>query len=250
MIQVLADVSEIEAEDNGPFVRVALGAPEVCASLAAGRFVLADLGGLLREALFPARVEPQFLEVLVSPDHAIASLKPGVQVSIIGPLGNGYSIPAATRRLLLVADVPHVPVLLPLVALGAPWDRDITLLLAADTVAQLYPLRLLPPAVEVHIATTDGSAGRPGDLAGSFTELVGWADHICIAADPVSYPALARIVRERRVVPAVAFAEALVSPPMACGVGACQGCAVATNEGVRLACTDGPVFDLLDLHGR
>jgi len=250
MIQVLAEVSEVEAEGSGPFVRVTIGAPEVCASLAAGRFVLADLGGLLPEALFPARVEPERLEVLVSPDHPAASLEPGMKVSIVGPLGNGYRVPAAARRLLLAADAPHAPALLPLVPPGVAGDREITLLLAADTAAQLYPLRLLPPAVEVHISTTDGSAGRPGDLVGSFAELVDWADHICIAADPVSYPLLARIVWERRIVPTATFAEALVSPPMACGVGACQGCAVATNQGVRLACTDGPVFDLLDLLGR
>jgi hypothetical protein len=30
-------------------------------------------------------------------------------------------------------------------------------------------------------------------------------------------------------------------------VGACQGCAVQTAHGTRLACSDGPVFDLLEL---
>lgn len=30
---------------------------------------------------------------------------------------------------------------------------------------------------------------------------------------------------------------------MACGVGACLGCAVATKGGVRRCCADGPVFD-------
>ena len=54
-------------------------------------------------------------------------------------------------------------------------------------------------------------------------------------------------VREVRVGPGKHFAQALVVPPMACGVGACQGCAVQVERGVRLACTDGPVFDLLEL---
>ena len=30
---------------------------------------------------------------------------------------------------------------------------------------------------------------------------------------------------------------------MACGFGACYGCVVATVEGYRRVCLDGPVFD-------
>jgi NAD(P)H-flavin reductase len=31
--------------------------------------------------------------------------------------------------------------------------------------------------------------------------------------------------------------------PMACGFGACYGCVVATLDGYRRVCVDGPVFD-------
>ena len=250
MIQVLADIQEIEAVGNGPFVRVAIRAPEVCASLAAGRFVLVDLGGLLPEALFPSRIDRELFEVLVLPAHPASDLLPGAQVSVVGPLGNGYRVPAATRRLLLAADATHIPTLLPLVTPCGAEEPAVTLLLAADTAAQLYPLRLLPPAVEVYVSTADGSAGRQGGLACGFAGFVEWADHVCIAANAMSYPRLAQVVSERRLEPPAVFAEALVSPPMACGVGACQGCAVATTRGVQLACTHGPVFDLQDLRGQ
>ena len=65
--------------------------------------------------------------------------------------------------------------------------------------------------------------------------------------DPATYPAMAETVREIRVGPVRGFAQALVVHPMACGVGACQGCAVPVARGTKLACTDGPVFDLLEL---
>jgi NAD(P)H-flavin reductase len=58
---------------------------------------------------------------------------------------------------------------------------------------------------------------------------------------------MAEVVREVRIKPVKRFAQALIVPPMICGVGACQGCAVAVAGGFRLACTDGPVFDLLEL---
>ena len=57
----------------------------------------------------------------------------------------------------------------------------------------------------------------------------------------------ATIVREVRIGPSRRFAEALVVPSIAYGVGACRGCAVETSMGPKRACTDGPVFDLLEL---
>jgi dihydroorotate dehydrogenase electron transfer subunit len=34
---------------------------------------------------------------------------------------------------------------------------------------------------------------------------------------------------------------------MACGVGACRGCVVATRSGYKAVCSDGPVFDTSEL---
>ena len=99
----------------------------------------------------------------------------------------------------------------------------------------------------MHLVTDDGSAGHGGVARDLFSNLVRWADCVCIAADPATYPALAEIVRDVRLGPSERFAQALVAPPMVCGVGACQGCGVRTARGFKLACTDGPVFDLLEL---
>ncbi len=35
---------------------------------------------------------------------------------------------------------------------------------------------------------------------------------------------------------------------MACGIGACLCCVADTKDGHRCVCTDGPVFDALDLY--
>jgi dihydroorotate dehydrogenase electron transfer subunit len=43
------------------------------------------------------------------------------------------------------------------------------------------------------------------------------------------------------------FAQVALPGAMPCGVGTCQGCLVETRDGARLACRDGPVFDLRDL---
>ncbi|MYI82671.1 MAG: hypothetical protein F4056_04955 [Chloroflexi bacterium] len=43
--------------------------------------------------------------------------------------------------------------------------------------------------------------------------------------------------------------QALLEETMACGMGICYGCAIFPKRGgVRLCCTDGPMFDLRDLY--
>jgi dihydroorotate dehydrogenase electron transfer subunit len=245
MVQVDAQI--IDVASSGPFKQVALAAPVIAPGLAAGCFVLADLGGYLRAPLFPTHLEAETFETLVPPDHPAAALQPGATVNLIGPLGCGFEVDAAARRLLLVAATAHLPPLLPLTRPSLEQERSVTLLLSAPTAAELYPVRLLPPTLEVHIVTTDGSAGHGGSSLDLLPDLARWADTVCIADDPAIYPALAEIVRQVRVAPGRRFAQALVTPPMVCGVGACQGCAVEMRRGIRLACTDGPVFDLLEL---
>ncbi len=256
MIQINALITDVET--SSPFVQVVLTAPAIALGLAPGRFALADLGDYLRTPLFPAHIEADGFDVLVLPGHPAATLRPGDEVNLIGPLGRGYEVPKTASRLLLVADTVHLPVLLPLtqprnrVFQKKPgFSSSIALLLSAPTAAELYPIRLLPPALEVHVITADGSAGHQGSALDLFPNLVRWADCICIAplqqATPAAHLALAEIVREVRVRPAKRFAQVMVVPPMACGVGACQGCAVPVARGTKLACTDGPVFDLLEL---
>ena len=254
MVQTDALVTDMET--SGPFVRVVLTTPAIALGLSPGRFVLADLGGYLRTPLFPARIEAEGFDMLVPPAHPAATLRPGDEVNLIGPLGQGFEVPTTARRLLLVAGTTHLPVLLPLTQSRNRVFRkkpgfSIALLLSAPTSTALYPISHLPPALEVHVVTADGSAGHHGSALDLLPDLVRWADCVCIAPlhpdDPATYPALAEIVREVRLEPGHHFAQALVVPPMACGVGACQGCAVQTTRGTKLACTDGPVFDLLEL---
>lgn len=253
MVQTEALVTEMG--ESGPFTRVILSVPEIARQLSPGRFVLAHLGGYLRTPLFPARLEDEAFEALIPADHPAAALRPEATVDLIGPLGHGFEVPTTARRLLLVADTPYLPVLLPLTGQkpgfsageAAESGFSVALLLSAPTATQLPPLWLLPPALEVHLVTADGSVGHHGSPLDLFPDLVRWADCTCITSDVATYPALAQIVREVRVRPGHRFAQALVVPPMACGVGACQGCAVLAARGTRLACTDGPVFDLLEL---
>jgi hypothetical protein len=59
---------------------------------------------------------------------------------------------------------------------------------------------------------------------------------------------LQRHTRQTRFGASSGFLFGLAAPALLpCGVGACFGCALPTAAGPRLACTDGPVFDLMAL---
>ncbi|MGC9347271.1 MAG: hypothetical protein ACP5JG_03950 [Anaerolineae bacterium] len=220
----------------------------------AGAFVLADLGGPLREPLFPSLTDDLGFMTTVEPGHTLTRLLPGATVDLMGPLGRGFRVDDV-ERLLLVAEAPLLSLLRPLFQV-AP---SVALVVEATTRAQLPPPSRFPPALELTLVTRDGSAGYLGPLenedpapeglervGGRLRELLAWTECVCLACASDRYPALARMVGEVRFQLQHDFGQALVRVPMPCGVGACDVCRVATRRGERQACTDGPVFDLLD----
>lgn len=224
----------------------------------AGSYVLADLGGPVREPLFPSVVDDSGFCTVVPRGHAVTQLLPGTSVDVLGPLGHGFRLNSAgyvPDRLLLIAGTDDLPWLQPLYQ-AAP---AVALVVEATTRGRLPPPARFPPTLELTLVTRDGSTGYLGPIENDgpvpagveraqprVRELVAWAECICVAVDMARYPALARLVKDVRFQPQTDFAQALVRVPMPCGVGACQVCRVSTRHGERRACVDGPVFDLMD----
>lgn len=221
----------------------------------AGQFVLAECGGPLREALFPADVDAEGFTTLVPRGHPITRLLPGAQVDVLGPLGNGFHLDRV-QRLLLIAEADRLPPLRPLLN-AAP---AVTLVIEGPTRARLPAPDSLPPDVELTLVTLDGSLGYLGPLesqapapagrervAPLLAELIAWAERICLSCTRERYPALAELVRQTRLQPVARFAQALIHTEMPCGVGACDVCRIPTRHGEQHVCTDGPVFDLLEI---
>ena len=64
-------------------------------------------------------------------------------IDLFGPLGNGFSVQPASRNLLLVAGGTGIAPLYFLAQEALRRDCSVTLLLGAQTAAQLYPEHLL-----------------------------------------------------------------------------------------------------------
>jgi dihydroorotate dehydrogenase electron transfer subunit len=152
----------------------------------------------------------------------------GTRLVLRGPLGRGFNLPSNTHHVGLVAlrATPHR--LLPLADLA----------LTQGAAVALYTRSVpdfLPPEIEV--LPLDGLA-----------EALTWADFFAFDLAPAALPNLKKRfgLAPHTLLPVPA--QALVDVPMPCGgVAECGVCAVEARRGYRLACKEGPVFDLNEL---
>lgn len=171
---------------------------------------------------------------------------PGDLVEMVGPLGQGFEPRPRVEQMLLVAGGIGVAPLIWLAESLLAEGRRVTLVLGGRGAAQIYPPELLPPELEVVITTEDGSLGQRGRVTAPFGDLLGWCDQAFTCGPNPMFEAMHDVLRDSGQRKPV---QALLEETMACGMGICYACAVFPRRGgVRLVCTDGPMFDLRDLY--
>jgi len=167
-------------------------------------------------------------------------------LDIIGPLGNGFDISTTkTRR-----QVTHILVaggigVAPLVALAEtlPAKSKIYVLIGTSTKSHiLCEKEFKKLGAETLIATEDGSKGKKGLITERLKSLVPTISHklstIYACGPNAMLKEVSRLSKKNGVA-----CQILLEEYMACGVGACLGCAVMTKDGYKMVCKDGPVFD-------
>lgn len=194
-------------------------------------------------------------EVVGEGTKILSQRKPGEEIDLLGPLGNGFeycSRKIAVRRPILVAGGIGVAPLLLLaeqLALVRP-SRDalkIMVFIGARTKGQvLCEKEFKKIGCDVKIATDDGSAGYHGRVTALLEKQLAAMDcqlaTVYACGPQPMLKELDRICRENNV-PAQVSLEA----HMACGIGACLGCVVNTKNGYKRVCQDGPVFETENL---
>lgn len=166
--------------------------------------------------------------------------KAGTLLDIIGPLGNGFTLtPLSQAKPLLVAGGMGVA---PLAFLAERLTRKPLVLIGAKTKTQvLCEKDFIDADCSVKIATDDGSRGFKGyvsELLEKELSVRGDKPPAIYACGPnPMLKEVARIALARRIPAQLSLEE-----HMACGIGACLGCAVNTKSGFRRVCKEGPVF--------
>jgi len=184
--------------------------------------------------------ECHFLLEDVGPgSRRLCELEAGENLWALGPLGRGFTLPGDERRAILVGGGVGIA---PLAILQDALDLPATVLLGFRDRGRAEGAALLRGA---RVATDDGSVGHHGLLTDLLArELERDARAVVYACGPAGMLEAVRAMCVAGAVPAQLALEA----GMACGFGACFGCAVARRGGGYLrVCVEGPVIDASDL---
>jgi len=188
--------------------------------------------------------------------HLFARLGKGEKVDVSGPFGHPFEIQEETRNIILVSGgigiAPIRYLLSWLQASGSDFKGKIDVFMGAKTAGELLDAETTRSFCEdLHICTDDGSMGHPGFVT-DFLEkrLASYppGDTLICACGPAGMIRhLSEIVARYPVACQVSLEER-----MACGHGACLGCAVAIRgrngeKQFQRVCREGPVFDIRDI---
>jgi NAD(P)H-flavin reductase len=180
--------------------------------------------------------EWQFLLEDVGPGtRRLCELAAGEGMWALGPLGQGFRAPAQGERAVLVGGGVGIA---PLAILSDSLPDPAIALLGFRDRARAAGAELVEAA---QVASDDGSVGHHGPVTDLLAqELDRHADAVVYACGPPAMLEAVRVLCERTGTPAQLALEA----GMACGYGACYGCAVPARDGGYLrVCVDGPVLD-------
>lgn len=173
-----------------------------------------------------------------------ASMAAGDELTVMGPLGNGYGEAAAKcqkdSRILLIAGGIGIPPLLQL-AKDLPGEKTIVL---GYRDHELFLKEDFSAYGQVVIATEDGSAGVRRNVLDAIRQEGLTGDLICSCGPTPMLRAVKAFAQEKQIPAWISLEER-----MACGVGACLGCVCQSTEvddhshvKNKRICKDGPVF--------
>ncbi len=166
----------------------------------------------------------------------LSQTEKGEKVFLTGPLGRNYPVPSGDFVVIAggigIASVYYLIKQFP--------KRAYLFYGVRNKEEVLFHESLLQLAKEVCISTECGSLGYQGVVTEVFKEHGLKLNLPVYACGPmIMIKELKKILKDKSIPCYVAVEER-----MACGIGACLGCVIETEEGLKRVCTDGPVFDL------
>lgn len=153
---------------------------------------------------------------------------PGTEINLRGPLGYGFNLPAYARKVALV-----------------PFDDSSSRLkgLIRPALGQSAAVVLVSELDEERLS--DEVEVQPFS---ALDEVLEWADYIAFDVARESLPGLRERLGALNQLSVKKDAQVLIRTPVPCGgVAECGVCAVTLKSNWKLACKDGPVFELREI---
>jgi dihydroorotate dehydrogenase electron transfer subunit len=181
----------------------------------------------------------------------MTEFKKGQKVDMIGPLGNGFTLPPlpSSANIVLIGGGVGIVSLYPLAeALGS---KKLFVFIGGKTRNDILCLRDFKKLnSNIFIATEDGSQGFKGTVIDLFLserkKFNKNEPYYLYSCGPLEMlKALAKVLKPKRFISQVSL-----ETRMACGFGACWGCVVKTKDlktPYQRVCKNGPVFNLEEI---
>lgn len=192
---------------------------------------------------------------------ALAAAPLGTQVTVWGPLGNGFAVRQCDRLIMAAGGIGQTPMLLlGREALGTQtfgnrqrangWSKQVELIYGARRGSLLAGVDDFRRAeFDVTLCTDDGSIGQqalvPDLLAARLSELpTEETVRVATCGPEIMMQKVAEVCESRGV-----DCQVSMETPMACGIGICFSCvAQVRQEGpmewdYKRTCVEGPIFD-------
>ena len=169
----------------------------------------------------------------------LSQMKIGDHMDVLAPLGNGFDLGDTNRKALFVGGGIGVP---PLLGAAKKFGKNATVAVGfrnKDTA--ILEADFARAGCRVFVATDDGSMGHHGLVIDCTKDVE--ADVIFACGPTPMLKAVCALAKERGIPCQISLEER-----MACGIGACLGCAtpLLREDGTQYfghVCKDGPVFD-------
>ena len=245
-------VEVIKQRPLGPDLRLLrLVAPDTAPAARAGQFVMLrpapGRDPLLARPFSVHQVAEDELHLLYRVvgrgTRLLAQARPGQELELWGPLGRGFQLEPG--RPLLVAGGLGVAALVLAAEQAVRRGARPRLLLGLATARGLGGLLdylenvMAGLGVPLEVISEDGSRGGPGLVTDIMQPHLAGCDGVLACGPLAMLQAVARLSARAGVA-----CQVSLEAPMACGVGACLGCAVPRSGGGYLrVCREGPVLD-------
>lgn len=220
---------------------IAKGAMEMKVSvdtneIAPGTFFHVKTSELLRRPLSVANVEGNVVTFLYKVIGAgttdLAARRAGDKLDVLGPLGNGFPLQQAGKRVVLVGGGIGVPPLYYTRRMLAARGIETVAILGFDTKASIFYEDAFCELGETIITTVDGTYGEKGFVTGPLAQVDADVLFSC-GPEPMLKAVAASHIEERYI---------SIENRMGCGIGACFACVCQAPDGYVKVCSDGPVF--------
>jgi dihydroorotate dehydrogenase electron transfer subunit len=238
--------------DTDLYFRLAVRAPQIAPLVQPGQFthvrILPMRDALLRRPFSIFQVSGSTLSILYKTigrgTQALSRMRPGEELSMIGPLGHGFTVPAPAGETPLLVAGGYGMAALYLLAQRSP-QKGIVFVGGRRRVDILCEEEFHALGWEVRVTTEDGSHGEKGLVTQALrAELNRRAPgRKLFACGPTPMLKAVGQLAAQSNLPA----ELSLDEHMGCGIGVCLACVVPikTDDGweYQRTCTEGPVFD-------